>query len=100
MHRRGVLCIPDFIANAGGVICGAVEYAGGSEAQVFPIIDEKIRSNTAEILERMKHERILPREAAVGMARERIEDAMKYQRFSSAWAPERLAGEIELRAVS
>lgn len=100
LHRRGVLCIPDFIANAGGVICGAVEYAGGSAAKVFEIIDEKIRGNTAELLERMKHERILPREAAVEMARERIEDAMKYQRFSSAWAPQRLAGEVELRAVS
>lgn len=100
LHRRGVLCIPDFIANAGGVICGAVEYAGGSQAKVFEIIDEKIRGNTAEVLERVKHERILPREAAVEMARERIEDAMKYQRFSSAWAPQRLAGDVELRAVS
>ena len=100
LHRRGVLCIPDFIANAGGVICGAVEYAGGSEAQVFGIIDEKIRGNTAEVLERMKHERILPREAAVEMARERIADAMKYQRFSSAWAPKTPGIDVELRAVS
>ncbi len=100
LHRRDILCMPDFIANAGGVICGAVEYAGGTEAQAFPIIDEKIRGNTAEVLERMKHERILPRQAAVEMARERLGEAMKYQRFSSARAVKGPGTEPELRAVS
>ena len=100
LHRRGVLCIPDFIANAGGVICGAVEFAGGSEGQVFDIIEEKIRRNTAEVLERMKHERILPREAAVTMSRERLEEAMRYQRFSSGWSVQAPRPDPELRAVS
>ena len=100
LHRRGVLCIPDFIANAGGVICGAVEFAGGSEAQVFGIIEEKIRRNTAEVLERMKHERILPREAAVAMSRERLAEAMRYQRFSSGWSVQAPRPDPELRAVS
>ena len=100
LHRRGVLCVPDFIANAGGVICGAIELAGGTEAQVFPIIDEKIRNNTAEVLERMKHERILPREAAVAMARERLDEAMKYRRFSSGWSVQAPKSDVELRAVS
>jgi glutamate dehydrogenase (NAD(P)+) len=100
LHRRGVLCIPDFIANAGGVICGAVEFAGGTEAQVFPMIDEKIRGNTAEVLQRMKHERILPRKAAVAMARERLDEAMKYRRFSSGWSVQAPKPDLELRAVS
>ena len=30
MHKKGILNIPDFIANAGGVICAAVEFRGGS----------------------------------------------------------------------
>jgi len=100
LHRRGVLCVPDFIANAGGVICGAVEFAGGTQSQVFPMIDEKIRGNTAEVLERMKHDRILPREAAVAMARERLDEAMKYQRFSSGWSVQRPRTDLELRAVN
>lgn len=100
LHRRGVLCVPDFIANAGGVICGAVEYAGGSEAQVFGIIEEKIRRNTAEILERMKHQRILPREAAVRMARERLDEAMMFRRFSSGWSVQAPRPEVDLRAVN
>ena len=100
LHRRGVLCVPDFISNAGGVICGAVEYAGGSEGQVFSIIEEKIRRNTAEVLERMKHERILPREAAVQMARERLAEAMMFRRFSSGWSVQAPRPDVDLRAVS
>jgi glutamate dehydrogenase (NAD(P)+) len=30
LHDKGVLCVPDFIANAGGVICAAMEYRGAS----------------------------------------------------------------------
>jgi len=82
LHERGVLCVPDFIANAGGVICAAVEYAGGTEAQVFEVIDEKVRNNTAETLERMRSGQILPRAAAVAMARERVCSAMRYERFN------------------
>ena len=32
LAARGVLVVPDFIANAGGVICAAVEYRGGTES--------------------------------------------------------------------
>jgi glutamate dehydrogenase (NAD(P)+) len=83
LHRRGVLCIPDFIANAGGVICAALEYRGGTQAQVFPVIDEKIRANTTRILEHVERDRLLPREAAVGMAEERVRKAMKFGRWDS-----------------
>lgn len=81
LHERGVLCIPDFIANAGGVICGAVELRGGTEAQAFEMIGEKIRANTAEVLERARTAAILPRRAAVMMAKERVQRAMSFGRF-------------------
>ena len=76
MHERGILNIPDFIANAGGVICAAVEFGGGSESQVMDTIEEKIRTNTLESLERSKKENLSPREAGVKMAFSRIEKAM------------------------
>ena len=76
LHDRGVLCIPDFIANAGGVICAAVEYHDGSEADAFEQIAEKIRRNTKEVLMRMSDEKILPRQAADELARERVLQAM------------------------
>ena len=44
LHARGLLTIPDFIANAGGVICAAVEYRGGTPKAAFEAIAEKISS--------------------------------------------------------
>ena len=99
LHERGVLCVPDFIANAGGVICAAVEYSGGTEKQAFQVIDEKVRGNTAETLERAKRDQVLPRQAAVQMARERIASAMQYQRFHSGRRPQQPRIEPVVRAV-
>jgi len=81
LHDRRVLCLPCFIANAGGVICGALEYAGVDESQVFPTIESKIKRNTHEVLERTFSQNIYPRDAAVQMAKERVLEAMKYRRI-------------------
>lgn len=81
LAERGVLCVPDFIANAGGVICAAVEYAGGRKREALSAIDEKIRTNTAEMLALAKAESLLPRPAATRMARQRLDAAMQYTRF-------------------
>ena len=50
LHDRGVLVVPDFIANAGGVICAAMEYRGATESQAFQAIEEKIRANIEAVL--------------------------------------------------
>jgi len=80
---RGVLSIPDFIANAGGVICAAVEYRGSSQSIAFATIAEKIRRNTELVLHVAKTNGILPRRAAVELATARIENAMRVRRFGS-----------------
>ena len=54
LHERGILSVPDFVANAGGVICASVEYHGGTQRRAFEAIDEKIRENTREVLERAR----------------------------------------------
>jgi glutamate dehydrogenase/leucine dehydrogenase len=76
LHERGVLCIPDFIANAGGVICAAVEYSGGGEQQAMTAIREKLTSNTRKLLEVVTEENLYPREAAMRMALRRLREAM------------------------
>ena len=81
LHARGVVCVPDFISSAGGVICAAVEYHGGTQTQAFRTIDEKIRANTAEVLDRATKEGVPPREAAVAMAGDRVRAAMKLRRW-------------------
>lgn len=81
LHQHDVLSVPDFIANAGGVICAAVEYHGGSQAQAFATIEEKIGRNTAEVLAAVRDRGVLPRQAAVDMALARVRRAMGYRRF-------------------
>ena len=76
LHQRDVLVVPDFIANAGGVICAAVEYRGGTESDALETIESKIRRNTRQVLDRARDEGIVPRHAAVELARERVLAAM------------------------
>jgi len=79
LAANGVLVVPDFVANAGGVICGAVEYHGGSQSQALASIAEKIRNNVTEVLTRAADQKILPRAAALSLARERVLKAMSYR---------------------
>lgn len=81
LHARGVLSIPDFIANAGGVICAAVEYQGGTERAAFDTIAEKIGANTREVLKAVRSEGLLPRAAANRLAERRVRAAMRLRRW-------------------
>lgn len=80
LFSRGILSIPDFIANAGGVICAAVEYHEGTKTMAFQAIEEKIKANTADVLEQSKRHQLTPRHAAVALAEERVRRAMGYRR--------------------
>jgi glutamate dehydrogenase/leucine dehydrogenase len=80
LHEKGTLILPDFIANAGGVICASVEYHGGTQAQALQTIEEKIRANTEEVLADAKKKGSLPRQAAVELAEARVRKAMAYQK--------------------
>jgi glutamate dehydrogenase/leucine dehydrogenase len=81
LHDRGVLVLPDFIANAGGVICASVEYHGGMESQALATITEKIGTNTRQVLANMRDSNCLPRTAAITMARERVKTAIQFRRY-------------------
>ncbi|MCL5776826.1 Glu/Leu/Phe/Val dehydrogenase [Limibaculum sp. FT325] len=77
---RGILVVPDFIANAGGVICAAVEHRGGGESEALAVIAERVGRNTAEVLDRARRDHTLPREAAFAMAAERVRRAASFRR--------------------
>ncbi|MBI4020616.1 MAG: Glu/Leu/Phe/Val dehydrogenase [Candidatus Aenigmarchaeota archaeon] len=70
LHRRQILVIPDFVANAGGVISSYAEYRGKNPEDMFALVKKKIRKNTALVLKRMGGQ--TPREAAMQIARERV----------------------------
>lgn len=80
LHAKNVLVIPDFIANAGGVICASVEYLGGTESQALATITEKIRQNTWEVLSQVRDHGTLPRDAADALAENRLRQAMDLRR--------------------
>jgi len=80
LHERGVLVVPDFIANAGGVICASVEFHGGSEVSALEQIAAKIVKNTREVLRAVRDEGFSPRKAAVRLAQRRVEAAMGLRR--------------------
>jgi len=72
LHKIKILVIPDFVANAGGVISSYVEYKGGSIKQMFKLVKQKISRNTKLVLDLSKKKHISPRKAAVKIAIERI----------------------------
>ncbi|MGO9360296.1 MAG: Glu/Leu/Phe/Val family dehydrogenase [Xanthobacteraceae bacterium] len=81
LHERGVLVVPDFIANAGGVISASLEYRGGTQRAAFDYVDERIRANTRAVLEQSRRDKVLPRTAAVMLAERRVRAAMKTRRW-------------------
>lgn len=83
LSQKGILYVPDFIANAGGVICAAMEYHGATKSAALATIEEKIRNNTGLVLSRAKAEGIEPRQVAIKIAEERVRKAMSFRRFSS-----------------
>jgi glutamate dehydrogenase/leucine dehydrogenase len=84
LHDRGVLCLPDWIVNAGGVICASAEYAGEGRAQAFERIAHTIRENTRLVIERSQQESVLPRLAAEQIALARVRESMSFRRSWSS----------------
>ncbi len=81
LHDRGILVIPDFVANAGGVITASVEYHGGTETIAFDRIKSTVTGNTKEILNTVYREKMYPRDAALSIAKQRVLSAMKYRKW-------------------
>jgi len=77
---RGVLCVPDVVANSGGVICAAAEYRGAGRAEAFAEIEAKISDTTAELLDQVRVTGVSPRAVAEQMARDRVGEALALRR--------------------
>jgi len=77
LYKKGMIVIPDFVANAGGLISSYVEYIGGTEEKMFKMVEEKIRKNTKVVLEKSDKEKLDHRSAAMKIAQERVRKAME-----------------------
>lgn len=77
LFKKGVLIVPDFIANAGGVISSYAEYRGYNPRRMFDMVKRKIENLTRIILEKSFKENKSPRSIAMWIAKKKIEDKMK-----------------------
>jgi glutamate dehydrogenase (NAD(P)+) len=59
-----------------------MEFHGAGEGAAMQAIEEKLRRNTRQVLEDAARRKVLPRQAAVDMAVERVKKAMQYRRYS------------------
>jgi glutamate dehydrogenase (NAD(P)+) len=79
MYQRGIMIVPDVIANSGGVIAAATEYQHLSESNAFDRVKSTIQNNTKELFKRILKEGIPPHEVTHNMAKLRIAQAMSYR---------------------
>ena len=105
LHENGVLIVPDFIANAGGVIGSFVEYKGGTEKEAFDLIAYKISRNVKSVLAKSIMEEPskvdkTPRAVAMEIAKERVHRAMLLRRGALAIAREAFARKDTFEAIA
>lgn len=74
--QKGILIVPDFIANAGGVISSYAEYRGYNPKKMFDLVERKIGNTTKVILEQSIKLKKNPRIIALAIAKERVEARM------------------------
>lgn len=82
LRRRGITVVPDFIANAGGIIAAAHSTAHrGSPFRLEPdrvlaMVADRLRTNTVDVLERSTRTGVTSHEAALSLAQDRVAEAM------------------------
>ena len=72
LANRGVMVVPDILANAGGVISSYAEYRGYNPKRMLELVQRKIRQNTVKVIETAIDNNIELRDAAMKLAKEKI----------------------------
>lgn len=82
LAQRGITVVPDFVANAGGVVAAAFamdsRYSGfrPDTATIFETISTRLRANTVTVLDEAERREVTPHAAGRGLAEERVRTAM------------------------
>lgn len=77
LFQKGILIVPDFVANAGGVVSSYAEYRGFTQEKAFELLEKKARETTTLVLTRSIEEKTNPRDVGIQIAKERIEAKQK-----------------------
>lgn len=76
LHGRGILVVPDIVANAGGVISSYAEFKGYNPQHMFRILERRMRENVKMALDKARAKRVKPRDVALEIAQTRVREAM------------------------
>jgi glutamate dehydrogenase/leucine dehydrogenase len=76
-HARGVLVIPDFVANAGGVISSYAEYRGYNPKRMFETVKQKVVKSVTSVLKKSLKEQRHPRVVAIDLAKTKLDLAIR-----------------------
>lgn len=93
--ERGVLCVPDFVANCGGVLGGTMEFAGWRGEEIFEFCERVFRQRVGRLILDALREARPVREVAEGRAWRRFAD-VKREAEEGSWG--RRVGGIGLAA--
>jgi len=77
LFKKKKLVVPDFVANAGGVISSYAEYKGRNPEHMFQLVEKKIVKNTNIVLDHARDQGVKPRDAAMEIAVERVKTKCK-----------------------
>lgn len=77
LWRRGILVVPDFVANSGGVISSYAEYRGYNPKKMFEVVQRKIKKMAWAVLKASLKKNKNPREVALLIAKSKVEAAMQ-----------------------
>lgn len=77
LYDRGIFVIPDFIANAGGVISSYAEYRGYNPKRMFELVERKITDTVREVVSASLKTKKFPRAVAMEIAQEKVRTKTK-----------------------
>lgn len=69
LHRHGVVIVPDFVANGGGIISSYAELQGFSPEAMFELVTDKISRATTEVMEKSISASHYARDVAIKLAK-------------------------------
>lgn len=72
LWKKGIIIVPDFVANMGGVISSYAEYRGYNPKRMFELVERKIKKATRTVLEKSLRTKESPRDVAMKIAIERV----------------------------
>lgn len=108
LHRRGVLVLPDFVTNCGGVLGGTMEFAAVPGPRIERFVRRRVEQWTAELTATAAERGVPPRAVAEAIALRRfaaLQDASRrtppalaleagLELHRRGWVPRRLVGAL------